>query len=79
MLITVNDFDKAAALKIARDLHSLGFNLFATSGTAGLFQHAGLPVTVAPKVSEGGQTYRQNGGSGRTPVDYQHAVRTEGV
>ncbi len=55
VLITVNDFDKAAALKIARDLHSLGFNLFATRGTAGLFQHAGLPVTVAPKVSEGGQ------------------------
>jgi carbamoyl-phosphate synthase large subunit len=55
VLITVNDFDKAAALKIARDLHSLGFNLFATSGTADLFQHAGLPVTIAAKVSEGGQ------------------------
>ncbi len=55
VLITVNDFDKAAALKIARDLHALGFHLFATSGTAGLFQHAGLPVTIAPKVSEGGQ------------------------
>ncbi len=55
VLITVNDFDKAAALKIARDLHALGFHLFATSGTAGLFQHAGLPVTVAAKVSEGGQ------------------------
>ena len=54
VLITVNDFDKAAALKIARDLHALGFNLFATNGTAALFQHAGLPVTIVPKVSEGG-------------------------
>ncbi|MCL4870543.1 MAG: carbamoyl-phosphate synthase large subunit [Anaerolineae bacterium] len=54
VLITVNDFDKAAALRIARDLHTLGFNLFATSGTADLFQRAGLPVTLAPKVSDGG-------------------------
>ena len=29
-LITVNDFDKGAALKIGRDLHRLGFALFAT-------------------------------------------------
>jgi carbamoyl-phosphate synthase large subunit len=53
-LITVNDFDKAAALKLGRDLHRLGFKLYATSGTAAFLQRANLPVTVAAKVSEGG-------------------------
>jgi carbamoyl-phosphate synthase large subunit len=52
-LITVNDFDKGAALKIARDLHRLGFTLLATSGTAAWLSRAGLPVTAVKKVSEG--------------------------
>jgi carbamoyl-phosphate synthase large subunit len=52
-LITVNDFDKGAALKIGRDLYRLGFELFATSGTAAWLARAGLPVTVVKKVSEG--------------------------
>ena len=52
-LITVNDFDKGAALKIGRDLHRLGFQLFATSGTAAWLARAGLPVTAVKKVSEG--------------------------
>ena len=34
VLITVNDYDKSAALKMARDLHRMGFALFATEGTA---------------------------------------------
>jgi carbamoyl-phosphate synthase large subunit len=54
VLITVNDFDKAAGLKIARDLHRLGFKLCATAGTAAALSRAGLPVTVAAKVNEGG-------------------------
>ena len=52
-LITVNDFDKGAALKIARDLQRLGFRLFATKGTADWLARAGLPVTAVKKVSEG--------------------------
>jgi len=52
-LITVNDFDKGAALKIGRDLHRLGFVLFATAGTAAWLARAGLPVTAVKKVSEG--------------------------
>ena len=34
VLLTVNDFDKGAAAKIARDLHKAGFSLMATAGTA---------------------------------------------
>jgi carbamoyl-phosphate synthase large subunit len=52
VLITVNDFDKGAVLKIARDLHRLGFVLFATAGTGAWLARAGLPVTVVKKVSE---------------------------
>jgi carbamoyl-phosphate synthase large subunit len=52
-LVTVNDFDKGAALKIARDLHRLGFNLLATRGTADWFARNQLPVAIVNKVSEG--------------------------
>ena len=52
-LITVNDFDKGAALKLARDLQRLGFTLYATSGTAAWLARAGLAVTAVKKVSEG--------------------------
>jgi carbamoyl-phosphate synthase large subunit len=53
VLITVNDFDKGAVVKIARDLHRLGFQLFATRGTADWLSRVGLPVTAVKKVSEG--------------------------
>ncbi|MBL8120086.1 MAG: carbamoyl phosphate synthase large subunit, partial [Anaerolineae bacterium] len=53
VFISVNDYDKAAALKIARDLHQLGFSLTATAGTAAAFSAAGLPVTTVKKVSDG--------------------------
>jgi carbamoyl-phosphate synthase large subunit len=53
VLISVNDFDKGAALKIARDLHRLGFKLYATHGTAEFFRRVGLPVEGVNKVSQG--------------------------
>jgi carbamoyl-phosphate synthase large subunit len=53
VLVSVNDFDKGAALKIARDLHRMGFALIATAGTAQYFNRAGLPVRRVNKVSEG--------------------------
>ncbi len=53
VLITVNDFDKGSALKLARDLHRLGFTLYATAGTGAFFTTAGIPVTVLAKGSSG--------------------------
>ncbi|MFN3741194.1 MAG: carbamoyl-phosphate synthase large subunit [Anaerolineales bacterium] len=53
VLISVNDYDKSAALKIARDLHRLGFQIYATPGTAAFFRRVGLPVTTVNKVSAG--------------------------
>ncbi len=53
VLLTVNDFDKGAILKIARDFHRLGFGLIATKGTAAVLERVGLPVTTVKKVSQG--------------------------
>ncbi len=53
VLITVNDFDKGAITKIARDLHQLGFAILATHGTAAWLQRLGIPVTPVNKVSDG--------------------------
>ncbi|MFW5748701.1 MAG: carbamoyl phosphate synthase large subunit, partial [Chloroflexota bacterium] len=52
-LISVNDFDKGAVAKIARDLHALGFRLVATAGTAQWLEMIGLPVERVNKVAEG--------------------------
>ena len=52
-LISVNDYDKRNTVKIARDLHHLGFELFATHGTARALAAAGLPVQAVNKVGEG--------------------------
>ncbi len=53
VLVSSNDFDKGAALKIARDFHRMGFQLYATPGTAEYFRRVGLPVEVVNKVSQG--------------------------
>ncbi len=52
-LISVNDYDKSAGLKIARDLSRMGFVLYATSGTADFFRKVGMPVNIVGKIEEG--------------------------
>jgi carbamoyl-phosphate synthase large subunit len=52
-LLTVNDFDKGAIGKIARDLAQMGFKLFATTGTADWLARLGLLAERVNKVSEG--------------------------
>ena len=53
VLITVNDYDKSAGLKFARDMHRMGFKLYATPGTAYLINSAGLPVETVEKAQDG--------------------------
>ncbi|GIV85044.1 MAG: carbamoyl-phosphate synthase (glutamine-hydrolyzing) [Candidatus Roseilinea sp.] len=53
VLLTVNDNDKPNIIKIARDLHRLGFALLGTRGTAEFLNRFGVPVTAVNKVSEG--------------------------
>ena len=52
-LISVNDYDKSAGLKVARDLHRMGFRLYATPGTADFFSKVGLPVEAVHKIGDG--------------------------
>ena len=57
VLITVNDYDKGGALKIARDLYRLGFTIYATSGTGAFIKGGGIPVTILSKAIEGDEGY----------------------
>jgi len=52
-LLSVNDYDKSAALKLARDLQRMGFTLYATPGTAAFFHKAGMPVQEVNKFADG--------------------------
>jgi carbamoyl-phosphate synthase large subunit len=51
--ISVNDFDKGAIVRLARDFSTLGFQLVATRGTANLLRQVGVNVETINKVSEG--------------------------
>jgi carbamoyl-phosphate synthase large subunit len=50
---SVHDGDKDGLLPIARELASIGFRLYATSGTAAFLAAAGLDATTVLKVNEG--------------------------
>ena len=53
ILLTVNDFDKAAVTPIARRFHEMGFKLLGTEGTARHLRGRGIPVSKVFKVHEG--------------------------
>lgn len=53
VFISVNDFDKATILPVAKKLADLGFSLAATRGTAGYLFERGLFPEVVLKVHEG--------------------------
>jgi len=50
--LSVKSSDKPKAVNVARDLISLGFEVWSTSGTAQVIKDAGLEVTVVNKVTE---------------------------
>jgi len=51
--ISVRDRDKPAAVRLARELTALGFQIVATQGTAAVIAAAGLAVVSVNKVKEG--------------------------
>jgi carbamoyl-phosphate synthase large subunit len=53
VFISVKDSDKPAALEVASELHALGFELHASTGTAKYFAENGLTVPVMLKIREG--------------------------
>jgi carbamoyl-phosphate synthase large subunit len=53
VVITVKNGDKDRAVKVASDLHDLGFNVVATKGTAAAIGAAGVPVRLVNKIKDG--------------------------
>jgi len=53
VFLSVCDTDKSAATILAQRLHSLGFSIYATRGTATALTSLGIPVTVVHKVHQG--------------------------
>ncbi len=53
VFITVADADKPAATGIATQLHSLGFEIVATHGTAQALNRMGIPARAINKIAEG--------------------------
>ncbi len=51
--LSIRDEDKAEALAIAHSLLNLGFQIWATSGTAQFLKHHEIPATPINKVKEG--------------------------
>jgi len=52
-LLSVKDFDKPRAVMVARELAELGFQLYATGGTASAIQNVGIDCQRINKVNEG--------------------------
>ncbi len=52
VFISVNDFDKPKATRIARQLADLGFKILATRGTAEAFRNAGIETETVYKIIE---------------------------
>jgi carbamoyl-phosphate synthase large subunit len=53
VVITVKNNDKDRAVKVAGDLHDMGYNVVATKGTAAAIAAAGVPVKQVNKVKDG--------------------------
>ncbi|MDO9572474.1 MAG: carbamoyl-phosphate synthase large subunit [Candidatus Omnitrophota bacterium] len=53
VFISVCDRDKPGIVSIAKKLKALGFNIFATSGTAVVLEKNNMAVKVLPKIAEG--------------------------
>ncbi len=52
-IITVKDSDKAEVLPIAKGLQEIGWQIFATAGTAEYLRRNGVPATLLYKIGDG--------------------------
>ena len=81
VLITVRDKDKIEMLPLANKLDSLGFHIFATSGTATFLNENGVEAEVVQKIWEGENSIPELIGSGKlsfiinTPTKGKHESR----
>jgi len=90
VFISVKDADKAKTVPIARALHSMGFGILATAGTARTLDAAGVGSRTVPRLSEGRPNildYIKSGDvhllintpSGPTPRRHEVRIRGEAV
>lgn len=56
VLFTINDFDKPTIFPVAKAFAELGFQIYATPGTAAYFLERGVSVQTVPKLSENDET-----------------------
>lgn len=86
VFLSLREKDKAELLEVARELHAMGYNLTATSGTASYLRGAGIDCEVVKKVHEGrpncvdrirsGQVaFVINTTSGRTSIEASFGIR----
>ncbi|MCX6907938.1 MAG: carbamoyl phosphate synthase large subunit, partial [Verrucomicrobia bacterium] len=90
VFISVHDAEKTAVAKIAEKFAVLGFQLFATEGTAKALVAAGVPVTALFKLTEGRPNVLDmlkngeialviNTPSGKAPREDEVRIRTAAV
>ncbi len=53
VLVSVNDYDKSGGLRFAREMHRMGFKLYATPGTAAFIAKSSIPVETVKKFADG--------------------------
>src|SRR5207248_1325316 len=56
IIVTIADPDKPEALPIVREFRELGFDIFATDGTARYLNDQGVRATRVNKIHQGGET-----------------------
>lgn len=88
IFISVRDKDKKSAVPLAKKLKALGFNIFATSGTAAILEKNKIKVEILPKLAEGRPNVIDlmkdgkiqlviNTSSGRIPRQDEVMIRTQ--
>lgn len=53
LLVTVRNSDKSEVANVAKKYYELGYDLYATEGTAKVIEKSGIPVEVVSKINEG--------------------------
>lgn len=76
IFVTVRDRDKAEILHVVRKFSSLGFTIFATSGTADAFRNVGINAVTVGKIYESDNNGLSLIESGK--VDYVISTSTKG-
>ncbi|TLD68797.1 carbamoyl-phosphate synthase large subunit [Phragmitibacter flavus] len=91
IFISVKETDKPAVAKLAKGYADLGFNIYATSGTASLLKAEGIEVNELPKLASGQRPnvldhiknkdmhFIINTPSGKTPREDEIKIRTAAV